>query len=389
MRTGIIVLIIALSVAMVSCSATEFTTPDSTGIAGATNRITAESDRWVWGNWRMHVPADHSSIEVIPVRSADLHYNVKMLLEQAPCDTCIWVSKFVNNGDGTISVDVKIRHPYPGNTYYTGFDVRGIFHTQASYYFPEPNLPGIGHYIPTLETGDPQLLNPDGYTKAYYPSAYPWPPIFKYQPDGDLGGTFEGEEWGWVPPYMPFINYYSSEVRRHFASNAVVTRTYHIALPPGEWDFGYTVDACWAAPTVFPVTDIETDFPKQANTLKCYRLDAFMSGPLVGNSPSTLTVRAYSHLPEILQYFYAIAVRVSLSIEDDVIQHGNPVVVGDEYTEFTCTFANDLSAPSGMYPLLVTGVGLHGVGDDYLDDIENDWERSVSTSQVVWFEVQN
>ena len=390
MRTGIIILIAGLAVALASCSAAEMTSPNSAGLTGAIDKSAAESARWVWGNWRMHIPEDHMSIELVPVRSADLHYNVKMLLEQNPCDNCIWVSKFVNNGDGTISVDIKIRHPYIGNDYYTGFDVRGIFHTTASYPFPEPDAPGpLLHFIPTLETGDPQLLNPDGYTQAYTWANPNWAPIFKYQPGGDLGGTFEGEDWDFQPPCLPFINYYSSKVRRHFASSAVVSRTYNIALPAGEWDFGYSVDACWAPPTNFPVFNIETDFPMRANTLHAYRMDAFMSGPLIGDNPTTLTVRVYNHFPEILQFYNHVVIRIPLCLNDDKIYSGGPVFVGDEYVEFTCDIANVLGAPDGIYPLLITGVGTTLPGDSYLWGIEKNWFRNAKNSQVVWLEVES
>ncbi len=386
MRTANILFIAVLALAMVSCSSPDMTTPEPSDVTISTSRGADES-RWVWGNWLMHVPEDQSSIEVVPVRTADLHFNVKMLLEQSPCDKCIWVNKFVNNGDGTISAEIKIRHPYPANPYYTGFDVRGIFHTTANYFFPLPSGPTLGFYIPALEVGDPQLLNPDGYTDAYQVNHQYWAPIFNYQPGGDLGGTFETEYPGWQPPEMPFINYYSSEVRRQFASSAVIARTYHIALPPGAWDFGYTVDACWAPPTKSPVTDIETDFPVQANSIgQPYRIDLLISGPLVGSIPSTLTIRHYWHNPGVLQYVYATGVFVPLTLKNTKVDAGQPVIVGD-YMEWTLEIANELGAPPGLYPLFNNGDAMTIEGMSYLHDIEKDYARNDGMTQVLWIEV--
>jgi hypothetical protein len=311
-----------------------------------------------------------------------------MLLEKNPCDHCVWVSKFVVNGDGTISVDISIRHPFPGNDYFTGFDVRGIFHTTANYFFPEPTAPSVGHRVPALETGDPQLLNADGYTDAYNPDELQnEEPIFKYQPGGDLGGSFEGQDWEWQAPLMPFICYCSSEVRRHFASNKVLTRTYHIALPPGEWDFGYTIDACWAPPIKDPVTDIEKDFPMHANTLKAYRVDAIMSGPLIGDAPSTLTVRIYNYFPGILQlYDRPQVIYVAPCLMSDYKQFRTPFI-GSEYVEIKFDIVNDMGAPPGNYPVYIP---IFMIQDAYLylKEIEEHCGRNADFEQVAWVEVQ-
>jgi hypothetical protein len=397
MKTATIILLLVVAACLVSCSGMSAVSPDSEGPVppGGMDRAVNESSRWVWGNWRMYIPAEHSRAEVAPIRVADFHYNVKMLLEQAPCDNCLWVSKFVNHGDGTISVDVSIRHPYPGNKYFTGFDVRAILYTTANYWIANP---GETHYppyvpiflIPALEAGDPEVLNPDGCTSAFYPAKYSdYPPIFRFQYDNDLGGTLDKDdvgEWGWNELY-PFICYYSSEVRRHFASNAVVTRTFHIALPPGEWEFNYSVDACWAPPTNVPVTDIEADFPVQANTLGYYRVDSFMSGPLVGDEPSTLTVRIYHHLPEILQYYDYLCLYTNC-ITGGLINVFNPVIVDDKYLEYTCEIANILHVPSGRYPIVITP-SISAAGEDYLWDIEKKWGINSQLRQVLWVTVEN
>jgi hypothetical protein len=394
MRFLLIVLLMLVTAGLMSCSASTPTEPVADNQVLNQSDSQRESNRWVWGNWMMHIPEDHSSIEVIPVRSADKHFNVKMLLEQEPCDNCIWVSKFKNNGDGTISIDITLRHPYTANAYFTGFDVRGIMYSNTSYtIWPETGLITSYFHIPALETGDPQLLNPDGYTNAFSPfmnNQHLYPPICLYQPEGDLGGTYDEDDMQFEQDkeFWPFISYYSSDVRRHFASNAIVARTYHIALPPGEWEFGYSVDACWAPPTTVPVADIETDFPPQANTLNEYRVDTEISGPLVGENPSTLTIRLYHHLPEVLPYYTHTDVDLyTVCVEDTQfkVYPEGPTIVNNEYVEYTYELSNSRGRPPGHYPILA--YCLLGY-DDYLDSIGGaNWALNGIYCQVLWVTV--
>lgn len=399
MRTLTAILLLSLAALVVSCSGAGVTAPDSSlqWPGGSTEKSAAESNRWEWGCWKMYVPEDHSRVEVLPVRTGRLHYNVKGLLENAPCDNCLSVSKFVNNGDGTVSIDITIRHPYPGNSYYTGFDVRGIFYTTARYYFENPYEP---HYVnarrfPALETGDPELLNADGYTDAYHPDKYPWEyPIFRYQPGGDLGGTLDSEDLGdeaWVEMW-PFKCFYSSEVRRHFAPWAVETRTYHIALPPGPWEFGYSVDAVWAPPTKVPVTDIENDFPMQANTLYLYRIDMFVSGPIVGDEPVIVTMRGYSHFPELLEYYTGGS---NATLYSECITGSwqwtvaDPWVVDDEYLEVEFELVNKLHRPPGCYPVLGI-LGMSSAGSHYLkENVEKNYIKNAIIFQILWVTVES
>lgn len=392
MRICLIVLLLTLTVGLISCSSQSPATPDCIDLVDKDTSSIENTDRWIWGNWTMHISSDHSSIEVVPVRSADKHFNVKILLEQAPCDNCLYVSNFENHGDGTISIDVTIRHPYPTNDFFTGFDVRGIVYTSTSYTIMPPDHPDEWNYyhIPALETGDLEVLNPNGYTNAFTPFRdLSKPPIFRYQPDGDLGGTFDEEDEQFLSDMelWPFKCYYSSENRRYFASNAVLTQTYHIALPPGEWEFGYSVDASWAPPTTIPVTDIETDFPPQANTLLHYRVDMDISGPLVGLTPSTMTVRLYHYIPEVhyLYEFTDINLYTNCIEDSDFLQHPDgPTFICDEYVEFAYDLVNELQRPPGRYPVLAF---CSLADNDFLDQFEEKWWKNADYHQILWVTV--
>lgn len=400
MRILTVFLLLGLAAFAVSCSGAGVTAPDSSspepGDSIERSMAESESNRWEWGCWKMYVPEDHSRVEILPVRSGEFHYNVKVLLEEAPCDNCLSVSKFVNNGDGTISVDIKIRHPFPGDSYFTGFDVRGIFYTTAHYNI-EKTIPLIDilHQFPALETGDPQLLNPDGYTDAYHPSKHwlpPHPIILEYQPGGDLGGTYDEDDI--VPlkydEIWPYKCFYSSEERRQFPPWEVITRTYHIALPPGEWEFGYSVDAVWAQPDNVPVTNIVTDFPMQANTLDLYRLDMFVSGPLQGSNPVTITLRGYNHFPELLKYY--LYPDGWPRIYTNLLPSGmnwnpanGPNIVNDEYVEAEFELVNESQLPPGCYPVVgrFPTNGFDGTVD------EQCWFRNARIYQILWVTVES
>ena len=396
MRCLTIFLLLIVTAGLISCSATNPAVPNSPGLDEPVERSTDESNPWVWGNWRMYIPEDQSCIKVVPVRSADFHYNVKMLLEQAPCDNCLWVSKFVNNGDGTVTIDISIRHPYPGNRYYTGFDVRGILFVPPHYAFRMAK--NFNHYyrvFPALETGDPEVLNPDGYTNAFgpFPTGNPslLPPILKYQPGGDLGGTYDNEDKEWIGSVelWPYKCYYSSDVRRHFDTNEIVTKTYHIALPPGEWEFGYSVDACWTKPITVPVKDIETDFPMWANTLNHYHIDMFISGPLIGLEPSTVTIRLYNHFPEVLELYAYGDVSIYANIMADISfdNFDGPTFINDEYVEFKYDLVNEMQMPPGRYPVLAWIYTISN--NSYIDDIEKYWYRNSKCCQIIWVTVES
>jgi len=264
--------------------------------------------------------------------------------------------------------------------------VRGIFHTTTNYklhYQPGP-WPDDYPTVPSLETGDPELLNPDGFTVSYRPVSG-GPDIFRYQPGGDLGGTYDEDDVGFCD-FWPFINFYSSDVRRHFATNATVTRTYHVALPPGEWEFGYTVDACWAKPTNVPVTDIEADFPMQANTLLPYRIDAFASGPIIGSTNTVITMRFYNHVPEFYQFYDRVFILAGcFTGGNDVVV--NSVIVDDLYIEYSYDLYNAVNRPPGRYPIVINSEYTSSFMS-YLDDIEKYFRVRATIFQVVWVTVE-
>jgi hypothetical protein len=113
--------------------------------------------------------------------------------------------------------------------------------------------------------GDPELLNPDGYTMRWSPwyDSGSSLPIFNYWPGKYSSGTPTAN-------LNAYLNFYTTEERHMFIDYGVVTRVYHIFLPPGPVTVGYAVEACWEPPIKTPVIDPAEDFPFSANQEEPY-----------------------------------------------------------------------------------------------------------------------
>ena len=223
----------------------------------------------LWGEWTFFFNAEHDRVDVVPRRQARMHLNVLVKLEEY-CTNCLEIINVKNNGDETIDLTVRISHPFTGFPEYTGFDVKGIIMFNGSYEYSNVSdqllLPEPFFRVSWREMGDPEVLNPDGYTPRWRPN-WDWGsdmPIFSYwegkyatgDPNADLNA---------------FLNFYSHEERHMFLTDSHVQRTYHIWLPPGEPVVAaYAVEACWEPPTVMPVTNPSEDFPPSANQPEAY-----------------------------------------------------------------------------------------------------------------------
>ena len=230
--------------------------------------------KWTWDVGLYFVSNDHMVIERIPFHCADYHINVNTFIEPPHCLNCLKIGKPQIDPDGSLNVNVTLRHPFTDQPKYTGFDVRGTIFFQATRFWKkEP--PWIGtpkneaiftEYIPLyfsrVEDGGGQLLNPDGFTMYLFPGLHiPGfeSPIFNYSKGKQANGPAPDST---INGYKVFTN---DPDRRMFLVTDVITRTYHIDPPDGEFIFGYVVDACWTPPTKTPVTNPKNDFPPWAN----------------------------------------------------------------------------------------------------------------------------
>jgi len=268
---------------------------------------------WIWDIGLYYVPRDHATIQHISSRAGDYHFNVTKLAEPPNCLNCLKMSKLIIQPDGTIKVDVTLRHPFPGAPFYTGFDVRGTVIFPATRYWkrqpmdlgnwkqePMFNEGYIPLYFSRAEDGGGQLLNADGFTLYFFPGFYVPGfdlPIFKYTKGQHAFGPDPDST---VNGYRVFTN---DPDRRMFLTTDVITKTYHIAPPDGEFVFGYVVDACWTPPTKQPVTDPKNDFPPWANCEDGYILNTEQIRPFKLKTYGPPTYPPWPILPEYEERF--------------------------------------------------------------------------------------
>jgi len=223
----------------------------------------------LWGEWTFYFDENHENVTAVPRRQARFHLNSLKFLESY-CTDCIEVVNLKNNGDSTVDLTVKIKHPFEGHPEYTGFDVKGIIMFDGSW-----TTEGYEGYAPYPEPfrvswrnlGDPQVLNADGYTLRWSPSydSGSTMPIFNYYAGKYTNGTPTAN-------INAYLNFYNIEDRHIFSTNSTISRTYHIWLPYGEEIVaGYAVEACWEPPLVTPVTNPADDFPITANQPEPYK----------------------------------------------------------------------------------------------------------------------
>jgi len=335
-----VVLILLAGLSFTGCSAKTDPIAPPTSHPGESSSAEHRNSRIIWGIWDAHWSVDTNSIEMVPRRDSQVHFNTLAWLEQAPCSDCLKVTGIISNPDGSLSVDVEITHPFD-NLKFTGFDVRGIAMFDPGYDFPEHS-----RNIPDRNLGNGELVNPDGYT-------------FFYNGDTENSGYVKGRYAGPASPaatlngYKRYFSYFPSNDRKAFLAGDTITRTFDIFLPSSPFVFGYAVDANWAVPTVDPPVDVETDFPPEANCPEPWNIS------VVHENEGALTDTGGTMSLLITVYDY-----------DGLASFNDPVVEcpelfdgtvegvfsfdGGGYYQYTAEIENEKLAPEGDYKLLVS-----------------------------------
>ncbi|GAJ00406.1 unnamed protein product, partial [marine sediment metagenome] len=223
---------------------------------------------------------DNETLEIVPDREVDLHFNVVRLLEVDPCTDCLSINNLSWLPNNIVQCDFQLKHPFPDMLKLTGFDVRGVLVTDGDTFFPENNR------FVSLDGSNPYLLNPDGYTALFNPVEFPagsapWPILGYFPGKFAFGDNFTGT-------LNPFMAYCMDNPRRMFDAGASETVTINLKYPSVPFEFGYVVDASWIK--VDEVIDPVTDFPPEANCMEPYLLDFQMSDILTDEIGDTAEV---------------------------------------------------------------------------------------------------
>jgi len=316
---------------------------DSTGINSVCpGTYISSTNRQIWGMWTVLVSDDQRSAIVIPLRSATMHLNAVKFLESDPCTTCLSVSNLVPYPDGRLSIDLTLIHPFPGRPKLSGFDVRGVFISDADYTFPVS-----GRKI-AWESNLPRLLLPNGYTTLFNPVEYdpsmPGPDCLQYIPGTISRGSCDATLNG-------YIAYRREAPRRMFEPGGCETRTVWLEVPAGGFEFGYVVDCCWQkfdGPCIDPLVD----FPPDANCLEAYNVDVRLGSNLqsIAGSTQPIEVQVFDH--QGLDTVSAVIVEAPELFSGEVrLEYLEDV--GIQTHMFVGTIENEYGVGAGMYPMVV------------------------------------
>ena len=251
-------------------------TPDPAGPPGLTPQVAPshQSSAYLWGLWEIHVDTENQTIDPVPLRGAMFTVNVTGFIDGPPSNLLLTVGTIdVQPTYTDVSVDVGLKHPFPGLDMYTGFDVIGAFLGDGSDAYP-----GTGGFA-VAGDNDQQVLNPDGFTRWFnepeFAGAGQQMPLLGYNPGllGSPGFTPTAE----VNPYKYFADGLAkggdpfeflldnSENRGCFRPGSLNTRHYDLRFPNAAGvTFQYAVIAHWETPDISnPSLD---DFPPEANS---------------------------------------------------------------------------------------------------------------------------
>jgi hypothetical protein len=320
LRTTVIAIFMILLVA--GCSSGQLPTSpapgelQNPGLAGAVNGV--QGDRVIWGLWSFAIDLEKNTIEALPLRTAEFHFNVSLIVDGPPAN--LLIGNFVNDKPGhVIHMDVSLTHPFPGKPNLTGFDVRGIVMGPG----------GLkGWSDPSLAVATPtetHIVTPDGYTRWWNPVEFGNDDDMLHYRDGRFAVPNTGLYTATLNGFMYFaddlevndkvdvlLNYLDN--RAVFTSASTNTRHYDIwfdtYLDPNDGNkekkhlfFNYAVDASWAKIPGYqqgdPV-DVPSDFPPEANMTEPFLVqvfpelvDLFYESPTKKGGTAVFNVRVY------------------------------------------------------------------------------------------------
>ncbi len=240
------------------------------------SRYVSDSAHASWGLWQFAANLEAGTLDVVQLRTGNLHLNALPFLEPPPLVNLTLESVEFNGN--IIETDIGLRHPFLGLNEFTGFDVCGIIITNGSVSgFDDPDLQMAGE-------GDTRLLNPDGFVRWWNPAEFPvnTGTIFGYN-DGLLGAPDSYADYNsTLNAYKYFCDDLNADDllsnvtladRGMFSAGQKNIRHYTIELGDEGLIFNYAVDASWIFPDGSPPYQAPDNFPPGANRPEAYRLD--------------------------------------------------------------------------------------------------------------------
>ncbi len=258
--------LLILSVVLLGCSSGGGNNTPSQPILPTTDRIAASPSggTHLWGLYDFYFDPSSETIEVIPMRGAEMEVNVLFFLEGMGGPPKITIPE-IEVIDNKINCTVGLIHPFPANMEYSGFMVRGILLTDGSRaVWEDPNLVMSG-------PGELQLTNHDGFTRWLNPVEFPYDGSFMNYIPGKLANPDGGSYSSTLNPYKLFadgldainddLDIPNPGEKGVFRASSYNQRRYELDF--GTQDMGhwqYAVVASWEFPTNVP-PQIPESFP--------------------------------------------------------------------------------------------------------------------------------
>lgn len=232
------------------------------------------------GYYGLIIDTEGLDISVVPMRSAEWHFNVTGIMNSTMGLSAVGVPSQHDPPHGLFVFDITLTHPFGGKPQFSGFDVKGILMT--------PGTLAVGPLL-FADADETCLENADGYTRWWNPTEFTKPGIFGYT-KGVFANASAGALTATVNPYKLFADRLGAEDslswvtgepldsdlgRAVFKAASSNTRRYRIRFPmnPGpQVVYGYAIDAAWSLPSPNPPAEVPDDFPIAANQPEAYRI---------------------------------------------------------------------------------------------------------------------
>lgn len=322
-------------------------TPDNELSASSSN----VGSHQTWGLWQFIADPRNETLEVVQLRTGDMHLNALHFLEPPPL-IYLTISNLQITGM-TVDVDVNIRHPFLGLDQFSGFDVCGILISDGSIStFDDPALTMAG-------VGDTRLLNADGYSRWWNPEEFPHTETMTGYKDGLLGTPDSFADYsGTLNAYKYFcddlgandpMHAITLENRGLFSAGQQNTRHYTIEMGSGGLIFNYAIDANWKFPQGSPPWTIPDDFGPNANRREAYRIEVTETSNTLYNDGSTSGGELHLSI-DVHDWFNAEynTVKVESPGNFTIQSSAAPATGGPGYSTYTIDITNATPAEAGI-----------------------------------------
>ncbi|MFH1675648.1 MAG: hypothetical protein ABIC40_01400 [bacterium] len=352
----------------------------------------ANGGRVEWGQWQLVIDTVNASIEAVPLRSMQLHFNVVPLLKEGSKKSLLKFSNLLfDPSKHTVQIDISLTHPYASAPQVAGFDVRGILFTRGDTYL----LNASSTILPGQD--EPRLLNADGYTRWWNPMEFPGGSLLGYV-DGYYGTpNLDGQFYLTLAGYKYFADGLGAteslanldlDDRGVFRAGITNTRRYLI-----DWGttanqyliFNYAVDASWGLiPGWTPASGppvVPDDFPLTSNCPEPWGINVTettntLVGTTAGGTSGTIDFSIDVYDWQALDPLSTVSMEVS-SVEVEAPIFGNLVIIatpipgsgGDgQVSTYEATFTGSSPDKLGYVDFVVTASCPYG---DYQNSITN------------------